>query len=93
MMLILTVNFTAENAEDTTYFGIFNIPQKVTANLTPLSRSKVRVQFERFTIGFLQFNAPSRFRGELDITYVDEDFRLSRGDKGNLFILTKSVKK
>jgi hypothetical protein len=25
--------------------------------------------------------------GELDITYLDEELRVSRGDKGNLFVL------
>ncbi|XP_031745469.1 probable plastid-lipid-associated protein 4, chloroplastic isoform X2 [Cucumis sativus] len=31
--------------------------------------------------------APGRARGELEITYLDEELRISRGDKGNLFIL------
>ncbi|XP_041011827.1 probable plastid-lipid-associated protein 4, chloroplastic isoform X2 [Juglans microcarpa x Juglans regia] len=31
--------------------------------------------------------APDRARGELEITYLDEELRVSRGDKGNLFIL------
>ncbi|XP_004485506.1 probable plastid-lipid-associated protein 4, chloroplastic isoform X2 [Cicer arietinum] len=31
--------------------------------------------------------APGRARGELEITYLDEELRVSRGDKGNLFIL------
>jgi hypothetical protein len=28
--------------------------------------------------------------GELDVTYLDDELRISRGDKGNLFILVQS---
>lgn len=27
------------------------------------------------------------YAGELTVTYLDEDMRISRGDKGNLFVL------
>ena len=32
--------------------------------------------------------APPSAAGELDITYLDDSLRISRGDKGTLFILT-----
>ncbi|XP_062175874.1 probable plastid-lipid-associated protein 4, chloroplastic isoform X2 [Alnus glutinosa] len=35
----------------------------------------------------IPIKAPGRARGELEITYLDEELRVSRGDKGNLFIL------
>ncbi|XVF00724.1 hypothetical protein REPUB_Repub04eG0026100 [Reevesia pubescens] len=35
----------------------------------------------------IPIEAPGRARGELEITYLDEELRISRGDKGNLFIL------
>ncbi|KAG0448709.1 hypothetical protein HPP92_027704 [Vanilla planifolia] len=35
----------------------------------------------------LPFKAPGSGRGELEITYLDEEIRISRGDKGNLFVL------
>ncbi|KAA8536527.1 hypothetical protein F0562_029005 [Nyssa sinensis] len=35
----------------------------------------------------IPIKAPGRARGELEITYLDEELRASRGDKGNLFIL------
>jgi len=48
----------------------------------------VGVQFKQFKLlGLVPINAPESARGKLDITYVDEDLRISRGDKGNLFIL------
>ncbi|MBA0706527.1 hypothetical protein Golax_018631, partial [Gossypium laxum] len=35
----------------------------------------------------IPIKAPGRARGELEITYLDEELRISRGDLGNLFIL------
>lgn len=83
-----TISLTAENSETIDFFGI-KIPRKVSATLSPLNKSKVAVQFKVFTVGPISFNAPGSFKGELDITYVDEDCRLSRGDKGNIFVLTR----
>ncbi|KAK4438272.1 putative plastid-lipid-associated protein 4, chloroplastic [Sesamum alatum] len=73
----------AQNMESWPFFN------QVTANLTPLNSKKVAVQFDVFKIGgFIPVKAPARARGELEITYLDEELRVSRGDKGNLFILT-----
>lgn len=84
-----TENLEAENKEVVSYFGI-NVARSVKAELSPVSASKVDVQFKEFTIAnFLKIKAPSSFKGSLDITYVDNDLRLSRGDKGNIFVLTK----
>ncbi|KAG8364084.1 hypothetical protein BUALT_Bualt19G0089500 [Buddleja alternifolia] len=60
----------------------------VTADLTPLNAKKVAVKFDFFKLGgLIPVKAPDRARGELEITYLDEELRVSRGDKGNLFIL------
>lgn len=61
---------------------------QVAAELTPLSVNKVGVQFKVFKIfGLINIKAPPSARGELAITYLDEGMRISRGDKGNLFVL------
>ena len=82
-------NLFAKNTETLSFLGFLNVPRSVTAALTPMNGSKVAVQFKKFTVGPIGFNAPDSFKGELDITYIDEDLRLSRGDKGNIFVLTK----
>jgi PAP_fibrillin len=53
------------------------------------SESKVDVFFKQFEIGPLKIKAPDSAVGALDITYLDADLRLSRGDKGNIFVLIK----
>jgi hypothetical protein len=79
----------AQNSEVVKYFNFIKVPQKVTAEIIPTSKTKCDVQFKRFTIGPISFNAPKSFKGTLDVTYLDEDMRLSRGDKGNYFVLTR----
>jgi hypothetical protein len=82
----------ASNAEVVRY-GPFNVARKVKAELNPISPSEVAVQFKEFSFGspnpFLTVPAPKSFTGRLDVTYVDADLRLSRGDKGNIFVLVK----
>lgn len=65
----------------------------VEAELEPISDSEVAVQFKRFWLaGFIPVPAPASARGRLDTTYLDEDLRISRGDKGNLFVLRMNDK-
>ena len=78
----------AANSEVVSYFGI-QVPRQITAELTPQNARLTNVQFKKFAIGPLRFGAPEFFKGKLDITYLDQDLRLTRGDKGNLFVLTK----
>ena len=76
-------NLRAKNRET---FPFYNA---VEAELVPETRSRVAVQFKRFFIfGLIPVTAPETARGKLDVTYLDETLRLSRGDKGNVFILT-----
>ncbi|KAK7246849.1 hypothetical protein RIF29_41719 [Crotalaria pallida] len=75
-------NLRAQNMESWPFFN------QVTADLTPLNARKVAVKFDYFKIaGLIPVKAPDSARGELEITYLDEELRVSRGDKGNLFIL------
>lgn len=87
--LIDTKNLRAENTEVVRYLNILDVPRKITAKLEPQSNQLTNVQFEQFSIGPVSFKAPDSFKGSLDITYVDDELRLTRGDKGNIFILTK----
>nr|KYP63151.1 hypothetical protein KK1_017717 [Cajanus cajan] len=58
------------------------------ANLVPLNSRRVAVKFDFFKIASLiPIKSPGSGRGQLEITYLDEDLRISRGNRGNLFIL------
>ncbi|PQP93028.1 putative plastid-lipid-associated protein 4 chloroplastic isoform X1 [Prunus yedoensis var. nudiflora] len=84
------VNYQAINADTLRAQNMESWPtfNQVTADLTPLNARKVAVKFDYFKIaGLIPVKAPGRARGELEITYLDEEIRVSRGDKGNLFIL------
>ncbi len=87
-----TKGLKASNSE-TVKYGPFSVARKVKAELNPISSSEVAVQFKQFLFGspnpFLTVPAPESFKGRLDVTYVDADLRLSRGDKGNIFVLVK----
>ncbi|XP_050209854.1 probable plastid-lipid-associated protein 4, chloroplastic [Mercurialis annua] len=79
------INVDTLRAQNMESWPLFN---QVTADLTPLNAKKVAVQFDTFKIGgLIPIKAPGRARGELETTYLDEELRISRGDKGNLFVL------
>jgi len=64
--------------------------ESVTANFTPVNETTVNVQFDEFGIGPIRIKAPASFKGVLRTTYLDDEMRISRGDKGNLFILLRA---
>jgi hypothetical protein len=79
-------SLTARNKETAPLFN------QVFAELVPESASKVKVQFKTFKIfGLIPVKAPPSAVGELDVTYLDEELRISRGNKGNLFVLRMAV--
>eukprot|EP00889_Picochlorum_renovo_P004668 jgi/Picre1/31698/NNA_007049.t1 len=62
----------------------------VEATLEPVNSSKVNVKFDTFYIGsIIPIKAPDSARGELTVTYLDDTLRISRGNRGNLFILSR----
>jgi hypothetical protein len=88
----------------------------IAATFTPVSESRVNVQFNRSVIGlqkFIDYSTPDRLitaiengtkftaidlpitRREgrdpawLEVTYLDESLRISRGNEGSVFVLTK----
>eukprot|EP00980_Cylindrotheca_fusiformis_P028763 scaffold22642_cov134-Cylindrotheca_fusiformis.AAC.18 len=83
-----TNNLYAENSEMVDYFGI-KVPRKITAELDPQNNQLTKVQFKQLSLGPIAFDAPEAFKGYLNVTYLDKDLRLTRGDKGNIFILTR----
>ncbi|KAG5000592.1 putative plastid-lipid-associated protein 4, chloroplastic [Glycine soja] len=61
---------------------------QATANLVPLNSRRVAVKFDFFKIAnLIPIKSAGSGRGQLEITYLDEDLRISRGNRGNLFIL------
>jgi len=56
-----------------------------------LEQNTAAVRFDWFKLfGFLSIKAPAEATGILQVTYLDQDLRLSRGDRGNLFVLRKA---
>lgn len=88
---INAAQLTARNAE-TFQIGPFKFENAVEAKLTPVSSTRFDVNFIKFVVfGIFSVNVENndRFTGWLDVTYLDEDMRISRGNKGNLFVLVK----
>ena len=81
---------TARN-DDTVQWRFIKLKRFVKADLEPddAIASKVIVRFRQFAISWLRIPAPKSAIGELDTTFLDEELRISRGDKGNLFVLFK----
>lgn len=90
LQYIDAIGLKARNVESISIGGIIKFENSVEAELQPISKSKCAVQFKRFNLGpLVSFNAPATARGELDTTFLDGTMRISRGDKGNLFVLTR----
>lgn len=69
----------AKNQETWPFFS------SVTAELTPTGPAAVNVQFKTFRLlGFIPVTAPAAAKGSLSFSYVDEEMRISRGDKARV---------
>lgn len=74
--------------------GPFDLTNFVTFKLKPTSPSRFDVNFLRFSIlGLFTFNPKGKGNslraGWVDITYLDGNLRITRGNKGSLFVLVK----
>lgn len=72
--------------------GPLRIVSSIDAALKPVSPFRFDVNFLRFNLlGFISINVEKneRFTGWLEVTYLDEDLRISRGNRGNVFVLVK----
>ncbi|GMJ03611.1 hypothetical protein HRI_004030300 [Hibiscus trionum] len=79
------INLDTLRAQNMETWPFFN---QATANLVPINPRRVAVKFDYFRIaGLIPIKSPGSGRGQLEITYLDEELRISRGDRGNLFIL------
>ena len=83
-----TTTLSAKNSE-VVKCGFVNVPRSVSAELSPVNGKLTDVKFKKFTLGPIAVDAPDSSRGSLDITYLDDEVRLTRGDKGNIFVLTR----
>merc|ERR1719163_1322477 len=77
-------NKRAQNSE-----RVLGIQNAVDISLQPATRDRVDVRFETFRLGPVSFPAPSELTGSLTTTYLDNEVRVSRGDKDNLFVLLR----
>lgn len=57
------------------------------ATISPEGDKRVNVQFQTLTFGPLQI--PFKSDNWLDVTYLDQDVRVSRGGRGNVFVLVR----
>jgi hypothetical protein len=80
---------TAENYEEVKYFGLIPVVQRNFARLKQVSDSKVKVEIHKIMIGPLIIPLPINLKGDLSVTYLDKQMRITRGNKGGLFVLTK----
>ncbi|PON60035.1 Plastid lipid-associated protein/fibrillin conserved domain containing protein [Parasponia andersonii] len=79
------INVDTLRAQNLETWPFFN---QATANLVPLNSRKVAVKFDSFKIASLiPIKSRGSGRGQLEITYLDEELRISRGNRENLFIL------
>eukprot|EP00190_Bangiopsis_sp_CCMP1999_P007204 CAMPEP_0198725838 /NCGR_PEP_ID=MMETSP1475-20131203/3058_1 /TAXON_ID= ORGANISM="Unidentified sp., Strain CCMP1999" /NCGR_SAMPLE_ID=MMETSP1475 /ASSEMBLY_ACC=CAM_ASM_001111 /LENGTH=178 /DNA_ID=CAMNT_0044487677 /DNA_START=182 /DNA_END=718 /DNA_ORIENTATION=+ len=77
------------NIVDVSVAGVFRASYGAELKLTPRPPKKVNVQIVKFQLGPLKVSSPKTLRASLDITYLDEDMRIARGSKKNVFVLTR----
>lgn len=70
-----------------------NLPLRSNLLTHPAGPPPLQVQFKEFKLlGLFPVKAPPSAAGELDITYLDDELRISRGNRNNLFVLRMRVR-
>eukprot|EP00741_Cyanophora_paradoxa_P012174 tig00020603_g11762.t1 len=81
---------SVENSETIAPLPFLKITNKVRATFTVDGPVRVQVKFNEFEIGgAIRFKAGENARGFLETTFLDGSMRVSRGNRNNLFVLTK----
>ena len=86
---LISAGFTKQSLPGACVASFLGITNAVDIALKPATRDRVDVQFERFRLGPISFPAPKTLTGSLETTFLDEDLRISRGDKDNVFVLLR----
>lgn len=74
------------------FVGPFPLTAAVEAVITDTTPTRVTVRFLKFIfLGLFSIKVrdDGRFTGWQDITYLDNDLRISRGNEGNIFVLQR----
>mmetsp|Transcript_6056 Transcript_6056/g.10425 ORF Transcript_6056/g.10425 Transcript_6056/m.10425 type:complete len:256 (+) Transcript_6056:118-885(+) len=87
---IITLDQSAvENRETIEILPFLKVTNRVEATFTVDGPVRVQVKFNTFYVGPIPIKAGENARGFLDTTYLDDNLRISRGNRNNLFVLVK----
>eukprot|EP00981_Chlorochromonas_danica_P014198 scaffold7537_cov179-Ochromonas_danica.AAC.19 len=80
-----------QNDDAVQAFGFLTVPRKAVAAITGVEPpQRAYVEFKRFFVGGIPIPVPPQgAKAFLDVTYVDEEVRLARGNRGSIFVLSR----
>mmetsp|Transcript_17648 Transcript_17648/g.30397 ORF Transcript_17648/g.30397 Transcript_17648/m.30397 type:complete len:245 (+) Transcript_17648:39-773(+) len=86
--LIDTEEKTLINQEMLELMG-FKFPLSVEATWKPMEDRRLELTFERFNMGTMSFKTGD-VKGWMDVTFLDDDLRMSRGNRDNVFVFQRA---
>ncbi|KAJ8904092.1 hypothetical protein NDN08_000621 [Rhodosorus marinus] len=86
--ILNTKDLTGVNKVKTKFAGLFEFEYVIQLSLTARPPQRALVKFENVKLGPFTFNL-SFGVGYIDVTYIDDDLRITRGSEGNVFILVR----